>query len=1156
MSGLNLYLLGAPRIELDGVLAEPATRKATALLAYLAASNTAHSREHLALLFWPESDHTHARNSLRYTLSVLRKSIGAHRLQSSRETIALDPSAEFRTDVSQFRQLLEHVTLHEHLAGAPCPECLDRLVSAAELYQGDFLAGFTLPDCPDFESWRFFESEDLRGDLATALEQLARWRSQLQDYEAAIPYARHWLSLDPLHEPAHRQLIILYALAGQQAAALRQYEECKRLLEAELNASPHPSTTALYQRVRAREIGPTRRATPTALRYPEFLREETEPPSRPGHSFVEFEQELAWLHNHLDQALMGESRLVFITGGTGRGKTTLLSEFTRQAMDKRPDLISTLGTCTYSDPGDPYLPFRDVLAALCGELRAQWSVGAMSTDHARRVWSLLPEMGEILMQHGPELLETFVPGDQMLAHLNMASAGRWPQSSQLEHIIQRHRESLPDARQQHLHQQYTNVLRKLSARQPLIVGLDDLQWADPASVNLLFHLARRLGDCPVLLVGTYRPEVVARDRNGIPHPLQGPLAEFKRLYGDIWLDLQKTAQEDGRLFVDALVDQTPNHLDGSFREALYQRTLGHPLFTTELLVHLRGSGQLIQDEKDCWIEDSSLDWKTLPARVEGVIEERIGHLPESARELLTLASVEGERFSAQTLSMVRKIDLPDTVEILSDLLGKRHGLVTEGGMEQVGGQSIYQFLFRHVLFRQYLYDSLTPIRRAMLHGEIGAALETLYGSRTELIAPRLAYHFTRAGNRSKAMRYYFEAGERARRLYAVQEAIDYYYQALDLLAGEEDHVDHGNRKVRLCDGLGQTLLQQARYDEAQEAFVAMEEAAPEGTPEKAQAWIRLSTVQDRLGEHARSLESALLAEKAARAAQAEHDLATALLMQSWAHYMLGNGKEALVLGQKALDLATDLDDRRLMARSLNVLAAIWDMQGQYDQGIGAKERALALFRELDDRRWLGRMLGNLGNTALLRADFPMAASYYQEALVIARELGDQDGEILYLMHLGGAWVGLGRYRAAMNALEKVIVLGESKGWMGLSLTHYFLTEARLGLGDLEAARMAAITALQLARETGRREDLGAAWRCLGNVAARSQEPFQLGDEKLDAPACFSRSLEIFTEMDSQAERAQTLWEWARYELVSGDSGRGQSMRAEAEEIMTRLGVSR
>ena len=248
MPHLKLFLLGPPRVEVDGAPIEIGRRKAIALLAYLALSGQSQSRDSLATLLWPDHSQSRARASLSRDLSILNRAMGPNWFQADRETIALRP---IWTDVEQFRQKLADCESHGHPLSETCPECLASLNEAVALCQDDFLKGFTLPDCPDFDEWQFFQSEGLRQELASALQRLIDLHESRDDPSAAIPHARRWLALDPLHEPAHRMLMGLYAHVDQQAAALRQYQVCTDMLEAEFGLPPSEETTALYERIRS-----------------------------------------------------------------------------------------------------------------------------------------------------------------------------------------------------------------------------------------------------------------------------------------------------------------------------------------------------------------------------------------------------------------------------------------------------------------------------------------------------------------------------------------------------------------------------------------------------------------------------------------------------------------------------------------------------------------------------------------------------------------------------------------------------------------------------------------------------------------------------------------------------------------------------------------
>ena len=231
MSRIKIFLLGPPRVELDGMPIEVDTRKATALVAYLAVTGEGHRRDSLAALLWPDVDQTRARAALRRTLSSLNKALGGVGLKVDRESMRMDKSKNVWIDVDEFRAGLAECESHGHKANQVCSRCITPLSKTVALYQDNLMKGFTLRDSPDFDDWQFFEAESLRRELAHALGRLAEGYKSRDEFGQAIDYTRRWLALDTLDESAHRQLMDLFSRAGQRSAALRQYRECVRILD-------------------------------------------------------------------------------------------------------------------------------------------------------------------------------------------------------------------------------------------------------------------------------------------------------------------------------------------------------------------------------------------------------------------------------------------------------------------------------------------------------------------------------------------------------------------------------------------------------------------------------------------------------------------------------------------------------------------------------------------------------------------------------------------------------------------------------------------------------------------------------------------------------------------------------------------------------------
>lgn len=363
MWSLKIRLLGAPSIETHDGKQPIRRRKSLALLAYLAVSGLAQQRDAMATMLWPENDQKRARANLRSDLSRLKRAIGKQAMQIEGDRVGLQAKHPIWLDTKEFESLIKKARRHPHGDPVPvdryqCPDCAADLTKAVSLYGDDFMAGFSLPDCPAFDEWQFFQSESLRQMLAEALQQMIRWHAFQGEYEVAIGYSRRWLGLDPLHEPAQRQLMQIYAENGQQAAAIRQYKECKRLMKEELGIEPEIETTRLYEAIRTRKLISAERdeevvqipaaasvpAAPEAKTYraiPNNLPQQTTP-------FIGREEEL----RTIQRLLLDEPacRLLSLLGPGGSGKTRLALEAAATVMDGFPQGVFFISMAAVTHP--------------------------------------------------------------------------------------------------------------------------------------------------------------------------------------------------------------------------------------------------------------------------------------------------------------------------------------------------------------------------------------------------------------------------------------------------------------------------------------------------------------------------------------------------------------------------------------------------------------------------------------------------------------------------------------------------------------------------------------------------------------------------------------------------------------------------------------
>jgi len=497
--------------------------------------------------------------------------------------------------------------------------------------------------------------------------------------------------------------------------------------------------------------------------------------------FVGRKNELQKLDDRLTTALSGQFQVTFITGEAGSGKTALVAEFTQLAQERCSELIVSTGKCRdHTGILDPFLPFREMLGQLTGDIETQFAAGGITREHAVRLWNLIPISVTALLDSGGFLIENFISGASLQKRTETAVQRDMGWVISLQKLIDERKSATTQApiNKNEILRQYTEVLKIIAKQHPLLLILEDLHWADIDSIHLLFNLIKGLTGCEVLIVGTFRSSEVARGREQDRHPLESIINDLKQLVKELEIEVGKT---DRREFIDVLLDSVPNRLDQNFRDTLFRQTKGHPLFTIQLLQDMQEQEILLKDEKGLLHEGQSLYWEQLPARVDAVIGERIDRLPEKLRKVLNVACVEGEDFSAEVLAKILKFDEREIVRILSSELDKKHHLISALNIKRVNGQRLSQYRFRHILFQIYLYGHLDNIEKSYLHEDVGTVLEELHGTQSNQIAAQLARHFEEAEIDQKAVRYLLQAGNNTMKLSANEQAITHFIKGLALL---------------------------------------------------------------------------------------------------------------------------------------------------------------------------------------------------------------------------------------------------------------------------------------------------------------------------------------------------------------------------------------
>jgi DNA-binding SARP family transcriptional activator len=938
MPELRLAVLGPPRVELDGAAVEVDTRKAVALLAYLAVTGERHERTALAGLLWPEYDEAHARAALRRTLSALNRGLHGGWLATDRNGVALD-RAGLWLDLERFRSLLAASGGHGHGPAETCPACLAPLREAAALHRGDFLAGFALRDADGFEDWQRFQAESLRRELAGVLERLVGVEAAEGRWQDAIADARRWLALDPLHEPAHRQLMRLYAWSGQRGAALRQYRACVRVLDQELGVAPLEETSALYQAITQGEAERERPSPPAAVASPVAA-----PPSRPP--LVGRSAEWATLLEAY-RAAAGDGRLVVLEGEAGVGKTRLAEEFVAHAAGAGATTVS--GRCYDGESGLAYAPLVEALrAALARRADGAW-LDAVPAAWLAEASRLLPELAELR------------PGLAAAPPLDSPGA----QSRFLAGLSQL-------------------LLAALREPAPGVLVLDDLHWADEASLDVITYLVRRLGGQPACVVVTWRSEQV---QGG--HRLRRLAAEAQRAGAATVLRLARLREPEVAELVEAVAPDRAGQAAW-----LYRESEGLPFFLAEYLA----------------IPADGEPGATLPHGVRELLQAKLGPVSEAGRQLLATAAVIGRSFDFDTLRVASGRSEEEAVAALEELTER--GLVQE--VREAGELPVVAYDFSHERMRALVYEETSLARRRLLHRRVAEALAGRAHGRSP--AASVARHFQLAGQDADAAGAFRAAGDHARGLYANHEALSHYRTALAL-----GHPDAAG----LHEAIGDLETLAGAYDAALSSYEAA--AARASAADLPRLEHKLGGVHDRLGDW-----QAAASHYEAALAGLRDDAARARLYADWSltAHRRGDRGQAVELADRALALAEAAEDAKALAQAHNILGVLAGHLGDHGSAVRHLERSLALAERLDDPSSRVAALNNLALARGAAGELDRAVALAETALAVCASHGDRHRQAALHNNLADLLQAMGRGEAAMAHLKQAVTIFTEVGAPG------------------------------------------------------------------------------------------------------------------------------
>jgi tetratricopeptide (TPR) repeat protein len=864
--------------------------------------------------------------------------------------------------------------------------------------------------------------------------------------------------------------------------------------------------------------------------------------------FVGRTEELARLDQSFSRALAGSGGTVFITAEAGAGKSTLIERFRERAADFSPETLFIRAGCSEQyGAGEPYQPFveafRDLLARQESEPRRR-SLRELAREVAPFWLATIPVAGDIL-----------AAGLATAAELRPGAAASAPSEEALFF-------------------QYTELFFAAARERPLVLIIDDLHWADRATVSLLTHIARKLAAERVLVIGTYRPVDVAVTR----HPIRDARLELERYHLAEELPLPPLGTDHLADFITGTLGAPPS---GELLDWLHTHAGTNALFFEELLKWLVDQG-LAERHKDRWRLARLPSEVDIPRSAESTIERRLQRLDESVYRVLEYASVVGDEFDSVTLSRLLDMDELELEDVIDPLV-RVHQLVRSAGTRDLpDGEPASAYEFSHSLFQDVLTKNLQGKRRILLHRKVAGILEDIHGADLTAVAHKLAIHYDEGRLAERACEYALLAADRAERLYAHWDAIAMIERAQRNAAAPRQRLDALRR-------LGTAKWIVGRYPESLDAFAQALAAAREEGDAVAELALRRQILLVERDQGARPARE-ILDLMAGLAAEAEEQEAHEEFCQILWHSIDLPGTDAaqdVVLARRALDTATRLANDALLAKGHLALGMALMFHDDANLAVEHLQRALDLASRTGDLPRVGRCHNCLAVTRIMLGDYATASAAFQEAAAAFEKVGDpfaaaavRNNAGALLMRTGdwdraeatlhqaiGIWERIDAAPRLLHPLQNLAELAHMRGDHDTALTrwHEVLERARsVGYWSAEVIAHCGIGMIRLERGDidGARAAEGEALSTLPEQESwtESREAFQLLAARLAAAAGETSGAAELLHNAETALESRDRYVWATFRLARAeiladtDRDTALALAREAAETFERFGA--
>ncbi len=702
-------------------------------------------------------------------------------------------------------------------------------------------------------------------------------------------------------------------------------------------------------------------------------------------SFVGRQNELKQLRLGLESAKAGKGRIIFITGEAGVGKTRLAEELINLKIPFKYEFLK--GQCIYHEGVDPYLPFIDMFKGYLTEHPyIATAIMASFSSPASLIFNYYPTEIEKYSSKSDSTLKNSITSNNNISPPKFTPKGQSltnPPATQLT-VKPSDLQDLQLLEGKHrMFETISKIIINISQNKPLVMFMDDLQWADAASLHLLHYLARNIKNQPILIIGAYRLEDIDYSL-GCIHPVQELITRLGAENLVDIIELDRFSYQHCLLMVSELLGV--KNIPKDFSDLVYNETEGNPFFIKEVLRTLVEEGALsIKNEK--LVLNIKPEEIVIPTSIKELIKLQLQRLDPESREIIEYASVIGNEFNLDLLKSITTKNETELINILGNLLEAK--IITN--YDEKGG---FVWKFSHNKTHEVIYTELNPNKKRLIHLAIAKYLEKSKDEKDECIVYNLANHFYSGFDFDSALSYSIEGGKKAVQAYATKEALSLYNLSLNSLRRLDDILinspDYKEKKIEVLSKLGTLHITLGEWDKALDYYEQILPICDElkNNKKKSQTYLNLGWLYQRRSfwEEAqknfrKSLALAETIKDESITAEAYHGLGAVLERE-------GDHEQAIECYTIAKKFAEKNDDYLNLAKSHNAFGRIYNQQGNYLKAIEHKKKSIYLFEKIKNLPELAKAYTSLGLTYFDMGEMEKNIEYNEKCIKLADKISD------------------------------------------------------------------------------------------------------------------------------------------------------------------------